>query len=543
MSTFRLEFALLAGLIAIGCGDDTQPAVDARQDAPVDAPTDAPGDGSSDAIPPHTCDPAAIVDLDPIATTNGGVKEAYFRGDTTGAARELEPSCSNGPGGGPERAHHFTAPSAARVRLTASTDETDTAANYDTVVYVRTMCGNAASEIACNDDDDRPGPRPLASRASVEIAGGTELAVIVDGYDEFAFGAYGLRVRAVPALPGGSTCDPTGTTNACQMGNICTSAGGPPPHCAPGTAPVLSQAVAQLMQNGRTVRVIVSGSDVDGDAVAAHLDFLDSSGAVITTAERGLGSAASGQTSFGPLVVYTQDGFVDRFPSVTRARVSLIDAAALQSSTMTATIVAIPVRELSQSCDAAGLTDECRGELVCTSGQCAVTAAAQAACSAAPTVADTMTLADTLNPLAGNFESSCAFSRGLDDRVYRVVLARQSDLIVTTDVMPSGAALDTAVYLRTSCTDPATQLACNDNIDASNAHSRVTVMDLAAGTYFAYVDGSRNGAGFVASGTVGVAIEIIPVAGPGEPCGTTIDGGVPVGRCASGLSCMNGTCQ
>src|SRR5262249_44005056 len=178
--------------------------------------------------------------------------------------------------------------------------------------------------------------------------------------------------------------------------------------------------------------------------------------------ERGLGPGASGQASFGPLVVYTQDGFVDRFPLVTTVRVSLIDAAALQSSTMNATLVPIPVRELAQSCDPTGLTDECRGELQCTSGQCAVTAAAQADCSGAPMVTDTMTFAGTLNPLAGNFESSCAFSRGLDDRVYRVVLTRPSDLIVTTDVMPSAASLDTVVYLRTSCTDPATQTACND---------------------------------------------------------------------------------
>src|SRR5262249_19532122 len=120
---------------------------------------------------------------------------------------------------------------------------------------------------------------------------------------------------------------------------------------------------------------------------------------------------------------------------------------------------------------------------------------------------------------------------------------RPSDLIVTTDVMPSAVGLDTVVYLRTGCTDPTTQLTCNDNIDTANGRSRMTVTDLPAGTYFTYVDGSRNGGGFVATGAFGVAIEIIPIAGSGEPCGTAIDGGVPVGRCASGLTCISGTCQ
>src|SRR5262249_1280216 len=200
-------------------------------------------------------DPAAIVDLDSVATETGGVKEAYFRGDTSGAARDLEPAmaCSNGSGGARERAHRFTAPASARVRLTASTDGTDTTPGYDTVLYLRTDCATGATEIARNDATNVPGPRPLGSRASVEVAGGTSLVVIVDGFDEFAAGQYGLRVRAVPALPDGSQCDPTGMMNACRTGEICTSAGGPPPHCAPGTPPTLTQAGAPTAGHGPPV--------------------------------------------------------------------------------------------------------------------------------------------------------------------------------------------------------------------------------------------------------------------------------------------------
>ena len=541
MRILRLSFAFV---IVLGCGDDTQPSVDAHGDA-VDAPVDAPPADANDAMASPTCAPASIIDLDSVATEAGGVKTAYYVGTTVGAARDLEPamSCSNGPGGAPERAHHFTAPSSPRVRVIASTDEADTDLNYDTVVYLRASCTDPASQLACSDDDNVPGPRPLGSRASVEMAAGTAFDIIVDGYDEFSFGTYGLRVRAVPALPQDTPCDPTGAMNACRTGLICTSAGTGSPHCAPGTPPTISQLVAQTMQNGRTVRAYLAGGDVDGDAIAAHFDFLDAGGSVVASAERGLGSAVSGQTSFGPLVVYSQDGFVDRFPLVTTARAWLIDAAGLMSSSLDASLVPIAVRDLGQACDPAGLTDQCRGELACTSSQCAVTAAAQAACGAAPTVMDSMTLTGSLATTMGTFESGCAFSRNLDDRVYRVVLARNSDLVITTDLDPSAATLDTVVYLRTTCTDPASQIACNDNVDTTDARSRLSLTDVPAGTYFAFVDGSRNGAGYIASGPFGAQFEIIPIVGAGEPCGSAVDGGVPVGRCASGLSCISGTCQ
>ena len=75
---------------------------------------------------------------------------------------------------------------------------------------------------------------------------------------------------------------------------------------------------------------------------------------------------------------------------------------------------------------------------------------------------------------------------------------------------------------------------------AAEHAARMTVMDLPAWTYFAFVDGSRNGGGFTASGVFGVLIEIIPIAGPGEPCGTTVDGGVPLGRWAQHWFIQNG---
>jgi len=505
----RLELLCAAGLL-VGCGDDSA-APDAAPDAHPDASADAPLDAAADSALP-SCDPAAILDLDGRASEDGGVKEALYMGTTRGAARELEPppGCTIGAGGAPERVHHFTAPSSERVRVLASTDENGTDPNFDTVVYVRTACRDPATVVACNDDALEPGPRPLGSRAAGEVAGGTELYVVVDGVDAFAFGAYALRLWARPALPDGAPCDPTGATNVCRGTSICSRAGGTP-HCAPGTAPTLGAVDAQILENGRSVRVVLAGGDVDGDAVATHVDALDASGMLLAAAERPLPTAALGQVSFGPLIAFAQDGFLDTI-SATQLRVWLLDAAGLTSVQLTRPLFPVALRHLGETCDPAGLSDLCQGELACTGAgaTCAVAGATASACAAAPTITGSMQLAGTLNPGAGTFELACAYARGFDDRVWHIQLATPADLSATTDVAATSANLDTALALRRICTDPASQLACSDNIDSGNPRSRIALGNLAPGDYFLIVDGSRAGGGLVATGAFGLSIQITP---------------------------------
>jgi hypothetical protein len=468
-------------------------------------------------------------------------------GDTHGGASDLDPSSVGcvpaGAGGAPERVHHFTAPSGERVRLVASTVETGTDPLFDTVVYIRTACREPGSEIACNDDASGPSARPRASRASVEVAGGTEVYVVVDGYDVFDAGAYQLRVRAVPALPDGQACDPTGTADACRGSSICTMAGTGSPHCAPGTPPILDELVGQILENGRSVRLWLSGGDPDGDAVALHVDFLDAAASVVLSAERGLPSSVAGQTSFGPLVGFAQDGLLDVVPSATQATGTLIDGAGLDSAAVTVPLTPIPIRRLGEACDPAGLLDACQGEALCTSGSCLEPSSVADACAAAQGISGSTLFATTLSPGAGTFEGSCAYGRGFTEIVYRVTLAQPSDLRVSTTPMPSSTALDTALYVRSSCADPGTQIACNDNSAPDDVRSTLQLVDLPAGDLFVFVDGSRSGDGFVPFGPVGVDIEIVPIVGAGASCGATVDGGVPVGRCATGLSCVSGTCQ
>jgi hypothetical protein len=58
--------------------------------------------------------------------------------------------------------------------------------DFDTVLYVRTACDDAGSQVACNDDVEI-GVDPT-SQLSFEAIADTDYYIIVDGYDSFANG-------------------------------------------------------------------------------------------------------------------------------------------------------------------------------------------------------------------------------------------------------------------------------------------------------------------------------------------------------------------
>jgi hypothetical protein len=149
----------------------------------------------------HACDPPSIVDLDGLSSTTAAGKEAHFRGELTSSLpSELEPPADcvrSGGGGGYERVHRFTVPVGPTARLYASTAQDGTNPQLDTVIYLRSGCLDSGA-LACNDDTPIPGSRPLASTIAIDLAGGTTVYVVVDGFDRYALGAYELDVRAGP---------------------------------------------------------------------------------------------------------------------------------------------------------------------------------------------------------------------------------------------------------------------------------------------------------------------------------------------------------
>ena len=92
-------------------------------------------------------------------------------GQTVAGVSQLTGSCGTS-GTSTEQTWSFTADEAGPYTFDTS------GSGYDTVLYLRRACGNAATEIGCNDD----GGEGSASRLTVELAAGETVTVVVDGY-------------------------------------------------------------------------------------------------------------------------------------------------------------------------------------------------------------------------------------------------------------------------------------------------------------------------------------------------------------------------
>lgn len=109
-------------------------------------------------------------------------------GAATGFTSTAVGSCG---GNGPDVVFHVTSDRA--VDVVASS------AGYDTVLYVRTACEDAASEVLCNDDDDtNPGSR--GSRAEFSVQAGGERFLFLDAFRNRA-GRYTLTLEVTERAP------------------------------------------------------------------------------------------------------------------------------------------------------------------------------------------------------------------------------------------------------------------------------------------------------------------------------------------------------
>jgi large repetitive protein len=157
------------------------------------------------------------------------------------------------------------------------------------------------------------------------------------------------------------------------------------------------------------------------------------------------------------------------------------------------------------------------------------------ATESAPTLTITAPVTTGSNVDGGaDFSGTCGGSSGLD-RVYRLVVpGTLSTLTIDTE----GSAIhDTVLYARTgTCTG--TQLACNDDISGStNRKSRLNLTNVAAGTYFVFVDALSSSSINVGDFTLNVSGTIAT----GQACNQAqITAGLF--SCQGGAAC-NGTCQ
>lgn len=127
-------------------------------------------------------------------------------------------------GAGAERIFNVTVP-AGGADLIATTNVAATASTVNTVVAIRSTCGNSASETLCNDDYMGHPAADVRSTAVVMAAPAGMYTVIVDSSTALTAAATaGLELRLRPVLAAAAACDPTGEMNRCATG-VCPATG------------------------------------------------------------------------------------------------------------------------------------------------------------------------------------------------------------------------------------------------------------------------------------------------------------------------------
>jgi hypothetical protein len=475
--TLRFFLAPSAMLLLAACGDD-----DGMR--PIDSGMMMVDGAAADTGPRRDAgtDAGETVELascDMPRTLEGTIGTVSVSGDTTLGAegeRDLGPACGNAdaPRWAPQEVIAYEVPGTGPTAVTATLVTDGTPESFDTVIQLRTDCTMipAAALLPTCFDDTAEGVR---SEAMATVEGGTTLFIIVTGYAETPVtdatdrGPYQLDVTAraneLPAVTGG-----------------------------------------EVLVIGSRARVVVDGMDADMDPFGFVAAFQDAAGMPVDLNADGaaddgdrVAGAFDNLDELAGMAAYTGVATIDDLgtlltdASATQAEVQLIDDGFGVGAAMTLMVRAVNEVGFGEACD---MDNICAETLTCTAATCQATAEVTAACAAAtPIVVTPPTTTTTTATASGMFAAGAGALAGScgptgSESIHTVTVPAGSyDLLARTDLAGT-ADTDTILYVRSTCQDPSTELACNDDIDfaAGTISSAVEVMDAAAGTYSIVVE-------------------------------------------------------
>lgn len=119
---------------------------------------------------------------------------------------------------------------------------------------------------------------------------------------------------------------------------------------------------------------------------------------------------------------------------------------------------------------------------------------------------------------ADYFQATCADGARMPDRVYFLDVNQRSRMRVRQQSDHDGA-----LYIRSSCTDPTTEIGCNDDYRDTRGSLITQIVD--PGRYFVYADGFGSG-GQIAAGNYTLTGDLAPENGGGvqnDDCGGAVD--------------------
>ena len=514
------------------CGDDdvTPPVPDAGPDD-LGAPDLGPPDLGPVYPSGGTCaDPHLLV-----GTPTGDVSVAFNTTGEPSGQRDIGLSCGSqeAPRWAPQHIVQYTVPGSGLQRVDFSTISSGTGRRVDTIVQVRTTCDEIPGVFppGCFDNTSAT---ELRASGSMNAMGGETLFFVVTTFEATAA---------------------TGWSDRGPIELTVSSRSATPPTITEGTA----------YRIGTRVEFNATGMDPDGDAAGVHAAFLDAAGNPVDLSNNGttdegdvpslqFATSVAGMTTFsGTSVFEGLTAYIEGAPTrATQVELSVFDQGYALSAAVRVPLTTLTEVGTGEVCDT---LSRCRAPLTCDAGACAVPPAFAALCGAATPIMvaepTTTTTTGTASGTAGAGTSSFAPSRCLNpdgsilpatggEKLFTfTVTAANFDLTATTDVPGTGAMEDTILYVRSSCADPGSEFACNDDINysAGNARSRIERQDLTPGTYTIFVEPFATASSGPGSTTFSLSVSLRPVLATGAACDPAqVQNRCGAGACPSGAT-------
>ncbi len=349
-------------------------------------------------------------------------------GSTQGQANYFQATCAGGAGS-PDRVYTLDVPQRSRLRLSQQSD-------HDGALYVRRSCQDPTTEIACNDDH----VDQQHSLVTAVVDPGRYF-VYSDGFQTGASGNYTITAELTSDSGGGATADACGGAGA-----------------------------------------LAPGQQITADTFEARDDYAGTCG---------------GQGS--PDVVYELnvrsrsrlrlDATQSQFPGTLYVRRNCTDAttevACAPMQQGAAAVLDTVLTPGSYSIVVDGERPDTFGSVV-LAAQVDDLAALERSCRRAPLIRPGRIVTGDTRSGQDSFQATCAGGARSNDVVYRLQIRRRSTVRVNMS-----SDYDGVVHLRSDCTDPSTELACNDD-HQDNRHSFVE-QTLEPGMYYLVVDGFSTG--------------------------------------------------
>jgi hypothetical protein len=266
---------------------------------------------------------------------------------------------------------------------------------------------------------------------------------------------------------------------------------------------VLESASGRFVGKDFEARGTVSDSDRDIGGLLAT--FVDGEGTLVDLDGNGTGDASdyvafsfsanlTGVARYsGAIRVSAVTEFL-KSKGAAKARISAWDRAFGRSEPVEVELTEVPAGGLDAAC-----SDDapCVTGLACSGGTCAAPASVANACSAAtflnlpvPTgdQATSVSVSGTLRTGDGIFSGSCADTSGREAVVAVDVPEGKFDLLARTDVAGTDERADTVVYIRSTCADPSTEVACNDEVKRGDSRSFARAYGVSPGRHHVFVE-------------------------------------------------------